>query len=48
VFSPDNQVVDKTLKGQSLPLVDGVVIVKSSDEVVVGGIVSYWFGEKKD
>jgi hypothetical protein len=48
LFNPSHQVVDVSLTGASLPMVDGLIIVKSSADTVVDGLVSYWKGNGKD
>ncbi|KAJ7127848.1 hypothetical protein C8R44DRAFT_979395 [Mycena epipterygia] len=48
LFSPDRHVVESALTGFSLPMVDGVTIVKSSAETSVDGLISYWKGNGKD
>ncbi|KAJ7691968.1 hypothetical protein B0H17DRAFT_1330940 [Mycena rosella] len=48
LFHPDRQVVDPSLTGSSLPMTTGIIIVKSSPEAVVDGLISYWHGNGKD
>ncbi|KAJ6575865.1 hypothetical protein B0H10DRAFT_2236705 [Mycena sp. CBHHK59/15] len=47
LFSPIHQVVEPFLTGSCLPMVDGITIVKSSEDTVVDGLISYWKGNGK-